>query len=593
MSRICELCKTENDDDSQFCDKCGNPLVEIKETEVDDEKPKVEVRKVKPLDLKLLLIPLLLVIAVGAYFIMMNVQGSNREKASQQVVMEYLNAIKEGKYSKALEIATGTGLSPEQEAQFVEFISQLPPQLPINDNLDKTIANLRIIANAVKEYHRVNGKYPDDLATLAPVTIKEIPPVEGGGEFGYEFDSNADNFTVFVKGKSFEAVGMAENFPAYSKLADMQAPNRKYARSTWKLNGFEILEVKSINKDTARVKVKEICQFGPVTKTEEDDYNLVFRGGRWYIDVESTPLETVTLTNAFTKLTSLWKQEIPETPKDPNAPPPPPDAPPPAPPADKKPEEVKLPIGMTLLSYSKIVANPDNIKARIQYQYRMVVEAIDQIAAGLSKYSGNNAGKYPDQLTWLMPEYITKIPINPAALDDTYSSGYSVTENKDGYTIVCQGEYFKSLGIEKGYPQFSSKFKRLIENASQIPAEVEETPEPTGTPEGYPTPDASASPEVSPTGTASPAAGTPSPNATDAKAEPGKTPEASPTGDKPAEKDAKKDPVKDASKDKEPSKDASKEVKKEDKKEAGKTADKVAPKEEKKDDKAGKTEKIK
>ncbi|MCE1247980.1 MAG: hypothetical protein LWY06_15155 [Firmicutes bacterium] len=578
MSRICELCKTENDDDSQFCDKCGNPLVEIKETEVEDDKPKVEVRKVKPLDMKLLLIPLLLVILVGAYFVVMNVQGGDREKAARQVVSDYLGAIKEGKYSKALEIATGTALSPEQENQFVEFMAQVPPPLPVNSNFIKTLGSLKIIADAVKEYRRINGKYPQDLATLAPVTIKALPAVEGGGEFGYEYDSNTSNFTVFVKGKTFEAVGMPENFPAYSTIGDMQTPGAKYARAVWKLNGFEIIEVKSISKDTARVKVKEVCQFGTGTKTEEDDYNLALRGGRWYIDIESSPLEVVTLTNAFTKLASIWKVEVPETPKDPNAPPPPPGEAPPPPPPDKRPDEVKLPLGMALLSYSKIIANPDNINSRVQCQYRMVVDALDKITASLARYGGNHEGKYPDKLSWLIPEYLTQIPLNPAALDDTFSMGYTVSDNKDSFTLVCQGEYFKSLGIEKGYPLYSSKFKKMIENASQVPAEVEETPTPTGSPEGYPSPDASASPGATPTGSPSPGVsptGAPSPEPSGSKAEPAKT--ASPDakagepgktepskGDKPAEKEVKKDAPKETPK--EPAKEVKKEEKKDEKK---------------------------
>lgn len=492
MSRICELCKTQNDDDSQFCEKCGNPLVEEEEkdeAEKDDEEEaeEEEAPKAKSQDLKLLLIPLVLVLIGVVFFLVMNMQSGNRKKEAIAVVEKYMTAVKAESYAAALKDATGVVISPEYEKSFKEFLHQLTPEMPVNENLHKAMVDLAGIDVGMEKYFQLNRRYPSELKELVPNYLEKLPEAPGG-EYGYE--KNSENYTIYVKGKVFAEAGLPENFPAFSKLDSLQAPDRKFVAGEWKVLNYEIKDVQSLSKDKVTIKVKETAKFGPSNVDQENVYTVVSQGGKWQIDLESSSIEMLSFTNAYTQMESMGSapEEKPEGE------------------GEKKKEEkkgeakeekkeepkkiiVQMPLGMALLSFSKICENSANLKTRTQYQYRHCKKGLDKLAAGLLKYSNNHSGKYPNGLLWLVPVYIDRIPLNPAAEQDTYSAGYQLDENKERYTIVSQGAYFVSLGINEGFPQYSSKY-RLIEKESEIPAEPEVTPEPTESPgpDGSPTP---------------------------------------------------------------------------------------------------------
>lgn len=485
MARICELCKTSNDDDSQFCEKCGNPLVEEEdekdEAEKDDEEEseEEEAPKSKPQDMKLLIIPLVLVLIGAVFFLVMNMQTGNRKKEATAVIEKYMTSVKAEKYAEALQGATGIAMSPEYEKSFKEFLRQLTPEMPVNENLYKAMVDLAGIDEGMDKYFQLNRRYPSELKELVPNYLEKLPDAPGG-EYGYE--KTLENYTIYVKGKVFAEAGVPENFPAFSNKDRLQVPDRKFVVGEWKVVNYQILDVQSLSKDKVTIKVKESAQFGPSTVDQENVYTLVFQGGKWMIDPESSAIEMLSFTNAYTQMESMGaapekkpepegekkeekKEEGKEEPKE-----------------EPKKVIVQMPLGMALLSFSKICENPANLKTRTQYQYRHCKKGLEKLAAGLMKYSNNHSGKYPDALLWLVPVYMDRIPLNPAAEQDTYSAGYQLDENKERYTIVSQGAYFASLGINEGFPQYSSKY-RLIEKESEIPAEPEVTPEPTESPE--------------------------------------------------------------------------------------------------------------
>ena len=532
MARICELCKTENDDDAQFCEKCGNPLVEEEEEkdesedeeEEDEDEEEEEAPAAKPQDLKLLIIPAVLVVIALVIFLFMNMQTGNRNKAARAVVDNYLTQIKAEKYAEALNGATGIAMSPEYEKSFREFLRQLTPDMPVNDNLHKAMVGLASIEEGMDKYRQLNGRYPQNLKQLVPNYLKKLPDAPGG-EFGYE--RSPDNYTIYVKGKLFADAGIPENFPAFSGKEKLQAPDMKNVHGEWKIVGYEIIDVRPLSKDKVQVKVKESVQFGPETASHENVYSVVFQNGKWLIDPESSPIEMLTFTSAYTQMASMGgpakKPEEKEEKKDPNKK------------EEKKKEEpkkffAKIPLGMTLLSFSRICQDPKNLKTRTQWQYRHCKKGMEKIAFGLRDYSNNHSGRYPDHILWLVPRFLDRIPLNPAAGEDTFSPGYQLNDNKERYTIVSQGAYFTSLGINEGFPQYSSKY-RLIEKESDIPAEPEVTPEPEGTPNPDESPMPGETPEgdeVTPDGTPTPGEETPGPDGEVTPA-PDATPGESPT----------------------------------------------------------------
>ncbi len=489
MARICELCKTSNDDDSQFCEKCGNPLVEEEEKDEaekddEDEAEEEEAPKPKSQDMKLLIIPLILVLIGAVFFLVMNMQTGNRKKEATAVVEKYLTAVKAEKYTEALQGATGIAMSPEYEKSFKEFLRQLTPDMPVNESLHKAMVDLASIDEGMEKYFQLNRRYPSELKELVPNYLEKLPDAPGG-EYGYE--KNLENYTIYVKGKTFAEAGLPENFPAFSKQDRLQAPDRKNVVGEWKVVNYQILDVQSLSKDKVTIKVKESAKFGPGNVDQENVYTVINQGGKWQIDPESSAIEMLSFTNAYTQMDSMGsapekkpeeegdkKEEKKEEGKE-----------------EKKEEPkkviVQMPIGMALLSFSKICENPANLKTRTQYQYRHCKKGLEKLAAGLMNYSNRHSGKYPNALLWLVPVYIDRIPLNPAAEQDTYSAGYQLDDTKERYTIVSQGAYFTSLGINEGFPQYSSKY-RLIEKDSEIPVEPEVTPEPTESPDPNATP---------------------------------------------------------------------------------------------------------
>ena len=598
MSRICELCKTQNDEDSQFCEKCGNPLVEEEdekeeeEKDDEDEAEEEEAPKSKPQDLKLLIIPAVLVIIGAIFFLVMNMQSGNRKKEATAVVEKYMTAVKAEKYAEALQGATGIAMSAEYEKSFKEFLRQLTPDMPVNESLHKAMVDLAGIDEGMEKYFQLNRRYPSELKDLVPNYLEKLPDAPGG-EYGYE--KNLENYTIYVKGKAFAEAGLPENFPAFSKLDRLQTPDRKFVVGEWKVVNYQIIDVQSLSKDKVTIKVKESAKFGPSNVDQENVYTVVFQGGKWQIDPESSSIEMLSFTNAYTQMESMGsapekKPEAEGEKKEEGK--------------EEKKEEpkkviVQMPLGMALLSFSKICENPTNLKTRSQYQYRHCKKGLEKLAAGLLKYSNNHSGKFPNALLWLVPVYIDRIPLNPAAEQDTYSAGYQLDESKERYTIVSQGAYFTSLGINEGFPQYSSKY-RLIEKESEIPVEPEITPEPTESPD----PDATPTPgeegiEGSPTPGEETPSESPSPGAEVSPAPEG-SPEATPgdevkkdgevkeEGKEPAE--GKKEDVKPGDKKPEAKPDDKKpEAKPEAKKpEEGKTAEK--PADVKKTPEANKTE---
>lgn len=460
MSKICDLCKTENDDDSQFCDKCGNPLVEMleeKEEASDESKP--ESKKIKSADYKLLAIPAALIIILGIILFVSNMQKTAREKAVKEVVSNYMEALKSENYAKALETALGTPLSADYEESFKSFMMQLIPPMPINSTFNQTLADLVKIGEAIEHFRHTNRVYPENLNRLTPIYLESIPSVSG--EWAYVYDSRADNYTVYVKGNAFVSLGLPEDKPSYSRTDKLQVPDRKIVYGEWKVKDYQIIDVTCIGKEQARIKVVENATFGSQPHSQEVYYGAVFRDGQWRLNPDTTGINLFTLTNAYTQMGYMAETTIapPEGATEEEA-------------AQVKTEPAYPPmsLGMTLLTFSKIAADPNNLTVRTQYQYNRCIESLNRMGSALGRYAGRHNGQFPRHLVWLVPNYLESIPLNLAAGQDTFSSGYSVSDNVDVFTISTQGNHFKSLGVEEGYPMFTSKY-RLLQKSADIPPE--------------------------------------------------------------------------------------------------------------------------
>lgn len=62
---------------------------------------------------------------------------------------------------------------------------------------------------------------------------------------------------------------------------------------------------------------------------------------------------------------------------------------------------------------------------------------LKNVATALEMYSTDNAGRYPETLQPLAPNYLKTIPTCPSAHKDTYSETYKMGSNPDSYSFRC------------------------------------------------------------------------------------------------------------------------------------------------------------
>lgn len=115
----------------------------------------------------------------------------------------------------------------------------------------------------------------------------------------------------------------------------------------------------------------------------------------------------------------------------------------------------------------------------------------------------------------------TEIPECPAAGDDTYTAGYTVSEDRASYVLVCKGTHHAKAALPADYPRVkfsveeAKKAKSAPSPAGSPSPVIEATPTPSGTPsptaEGSPTPSPEVSTSPTPAVSETPAAASPTP----------------------------------------------------------------------------------
>lgn len=108
---------------------------------------------------------------------------------------------------------------------------------------------------------------------------------------------------------------------------------------------------------------------------------------------------------------------------------------------------------------SAVVGVPNFSRAKAQGQLTDCKVNLKKIATALEIWSVDHEGKYPESLTPLVGEYLTRIPDCPAAAQDTYSATYrrftDVESEVESYEVYCQGHHHAKVGVEIDYPRYS------------------------------------------------------------------------------------------------------------------------------------------
>lgn len=80
---------------------------------------------------------------------------------------------------------------------------------------------------------------------------------------------------------------------------------------------------------------------------------------------------------------------------------------------------------------------------------------LKNLATGLEMYFTDHQGSYPDDLSKLVPDYLTTIPDCPASKTPSYS--YKVLPEPDSYQMQCTGGAHGGAGLETGLPAYNGQ----------------------------------------------------------------------------------------------------------------------------------------
>jgi hypothetical protein len=110
---------------------------------------------------------------------------------------------------------------------------------------------------------------------------------------------------------------------------------------------------------------------------------------------------------------------------------------------------------LSLPAFTFLVLAPNFIRGNCGGQLISCKSNLKNIALALEIYSTDNAGRYPDSLEQLTPEYLKTLPSCPCAKRVTYTEGYRRHAQPDRFSVYCYGFNHESAGIQRpNYPRY-------------------------------------------------------------------------------------------------------------------------------------------
>lgn len=124
-----------------------------------------------------------------------------------------------------------------------------------------------------------------------------------------------------------------------------------------------------------------------------------------------------------------------------------------------------LVIFVALMLFTLLLASvfvPNFLRARSRGIFTNCKENLKRIAAALDHYATDHAGRYPDKLEQLVPEYLENLPTCAASGGRAYYAdfGPNAKFNSEGYEdyfyLSCVGGLHEKSGIVGDFPAFDS-----------------------------------------------------------------------------------------------------------------------------------------
>jgi len=125
---------------------------------------------------------------------------------------------------------------------------------------------------------------------------------------------------------------------------------------------------------------------------------------------------------------------------------------------------IELMIVIAIISILCLIMLPNMMRSPDAAKLSSCKYNLRAIAAAVEIYATDNSGMYPQRLDLLTTvdtnghAYMRTIPNCPVAGNNSpYLQGYEVVSApKNAYTLSCQGNYHKIMGLDSNYPKYSA-----------------------------------------------------------------------------------------------------------------------------------------
>lgn len=278
-------------------------------------------------------------------------------------------------------------------------------------------SNLRNIGTALEMYSTDNsGRYPHAMALLTPNYLKAVPtcPTAHRDTYStsYQWTAHPDAYTVVCAGLNHGGAGLPADHPRYTGTEGLvlgAAAKQDKAAPAWIVASFKILPAR-IQGGSAMVPVEEVYTIHGMATRVEVEFPLQ-RGPRgWFIDFSKVKLPDL----ASPDVGLTWYKSHG--------------------------------LGYTVAARISQVSPTDLVKS--------CRANLELLASALDDYASDHAGKYPQALSELKPDYVEVIPACKAAGGDHYTPGYARAPDGKSCIVSCQGTNHVPLGPD--CPRFTS-----------------------------------------------------------------------------------------------------------------------------------------
>lgn len=169
--------------------------------------------------------------------------------------------------------------------------------------LDECQGNLKNIGLALEMYATDNlGHYPQHLAAIAPLYLKAIPTCAAAASNtyseSYEVSANPDAYTVYCRGRSHLAEGIAADNPRYLSTVGLQVAKgpkpavARVAAEFWEVASASVVG-QQIDGEHAIIDVIEVYTVHGFPTRVQVRYPLARVAGAWRIDAAALAPEPV------------------------------------------------------------------------------------------------------------------------------------------------------------------------------------------------------------------------------------------------------------------------------------------------------------